>query len=632
MSIKRKPIDVSEPSTPVGSPVKRQSTGKHKQKSIKSPQHVQLNELYNNSEYKSKLGHSFKTKASLTDDCATLHNDPFMCCVLPDFLDDPQFLDGLQNEMEDQIYYQKNNDLYKFQQSDDLKKCKSPHIKALRKLLSGSFVQWLRDVTGIPLSSKIDMTCSRYDHTDTLLCHDDELEGRRIAFILYLVPVWSKEDGGTLDLFNMDEYGQPNDIVKSIIPCRNTFAFFEVTEASHHQVSEVLAEGKVRLSVNGWFHGPNIPRPKRHIEVPRPLEPHIPTEEDILYEWVNPIYLDINVQSQIQEKFEEDSEIELKEFIKEEKYQQLVQEMKDHDVEWEHIGPPNKRNYNAANVKTLPSLMRECIKLFQSEMMFLTLSNMTGLSFHALAPSDSESDDEPDTESDNLGEASKESVKANTERQDSSVMDTGLEHTEPDTDHTIDATHVKVTQRQDSSIMDTNDTHNTGTAIERQDSSVMDTSESMGGHNLRSRARSTSSSECNVSVKGKSKTKKDAGEGKKKNSKEKAPKNPRCHGELRKWQHGDYTLVHDTDSEGAEFALDANFFCCCKGWKQEYGGFTSYITKGEDEELLTVQPLDNSLALVYRDKQSLKFVKHINSLVKQAERDHFYDISFVYYE
>lgn len=39
---------------------------------------------------------------------------------------------------------------------------------------------------------------------DVLLCHDDELEGRRIAFILYLVPPWEKSDGGTLDLFSTD--------------------------------------------------------------------------------------------------------------------------------------------------------------------------------------------------------------------------------------------------------------------------------------------------------------------------------------------------------------------------------------------------------------------------------------------
>lgn len=33
---------------------------------------------------------------------------------------------------------------------------------------------------------------------DVLLCHDDELEGRRIAFIFYLVPEWTKEDGGEM--------------------------------------------------------------------------------------------------------------------------------------------------------------------------------------------------------------------------------------------------------------------------------------------------------------------------------------------------------------------------------------------------------------------------------------------------
>ena len=32
--------------------------------------------------------------------------------------------------------------------------------------------------------------------SDRLLCHDDELQGRRIAFIFYLVPPWTKEDGG----------------------------------------------------------------------------------------------------------------------------------------------------------------------------------------------------------------------------------------------------------------------------------------------------------------------------------------------------------------------------------------------------------------------------------------------------
>ena len=41
------------------------------------------------------------------------------------------------------------------------------------------------------------------------MCHDDDIqgtvEGRRIAFIYYLVPDdWKDSDGGTLDLFETD--------------------------------------------------------------------------------------------------------------------------------------------------------------------------------------------------------------------------------------------------------------------------------------------------------------------------------------------------------------------------------------------------------------------------------------------
>ena len=39
-------------------------------------------------------------------------------------------------------------------------------------------------------------------YLDILLCHDDELDDRRIAFIYYLVPEnWTEQDGGALDLF-----------------------------------------------------------------------------------------------------------------------------------------------------------------------------------------------------------------------------------------------------------------------------------------------------------------------------------------------------------------------------------------------------------------------------------------------
>ena len=72
---------------------------------------------------------------------------------------------------------------------------------------------------------------------DVLLCHDDELEGRRVAYILYLVDEdWNSEDGGGLDLFNVDSNGQPDKITATVQPEWNSLAFFAVTPTSFHQV------------------------------------------------------------------------------------------------------------------------------------------------------------------------------------------------------------------------------------------------------------------------------------------------------------------------------------------------------------------------------------------------------------
>lgn len=58
-------------------------------------------------------------------------------------------------------------------------------------------------MTGIELNEKLALFYAEYRGTDHLLCHDDELEGRRVAFIIYLAPDWSEVDGGSLDLFSV---------------------------------------------------------------------------------------------------------------------------------------------------------------------------------------------------------------------------------------------------------------------------------------------------------------------------------------------------------------------------------------------------------------------------------------------
>jgi len=49
-------------------------------------------------------------------------------------------------------------------------------------------------------------------------------------------------------------------------------------------------------------------------------------------------------------------------------------------------------------------------------------------------------------------------------------------------------------------------------------------------------------------------------------------------------------------------------------------------------QLLTVTPSENSLALVYRDQETLKFVKYLNCEVNKMPNKGFYDLSVTYYE
>ncbi|XP_063801510.1 prolyl 3-hydroxylase OGFOD1 isoform X2 [Pseudophryne corroboree] len=433
-------------------------------------------------------------------------------------------------------FNEKSNDLYKFQQSGDLKSIRDPHICALRKVLFEDFRQWLSEVTNVALETTVDVSCAKYSYTDVLLCHDDELEGRRFAFIYYLVPEWTKADGGSLDLYSTDELGQPGPIAKSLIPSKNTLVFFEVSPVSFHQVSEVLNETKCRLSVSGWFHGPSLERPPRVLDPVPVRSSHIHHDHELLHEWINPLYL--TQEDQIQKKFEDESEILLKDFLKEEKFSAVCAALEAQTIEWELLGPPNRRCYKTATGE-LPDAVTGCMELLRSEAFFLLLSNLTGLKLHSLAPNNEESDEEEGSSQSN----------ANTSAQGGAV---GVEKSGPGAEAGSDRV-------------------------------------------------------------------------------------PMCSGELRHWEHGHYKMIHDHDPEQEEFALDLQLFCGCGDWDMDYGGFTSYIAKEEDEELLTVYPEDNCLALVYRDKETMRFVKHVNhrSLHRDANCSNhkgFWDFAFVYYE
>ncbi|XP_051505625.1 prolyl 3-hydroxylase OGFOD1-like [Myxocyprinus asiaticus] len=482
---------------------------------------------------------AWQRKESYSNGSVQLDCEPFPHCQITHFLQSESFVESLQAELFQLNFNSKSNDLYKFQQSDDLRERREHHISQIRSVIFGEFRLWLSEVLQVDLEAIVDISCAKYEHTDVLLCHDDELEGRRVAFILYLVPPWELTDGGTLDLFSTDEHCQPVNIAKSLLPRWNSLVFFEVSPVSFHQVAEVLTEGKCRLSLSGWFHGHSLPRPPRYMEPPVPRHTHIPRDESVIFDWVNEMYLDPRYQARVQQEFEDSSEICLPSFLQEEKFRQVRSALQSSEIQWERRGPPNKRCYSCADMQNVPSCLKECWELLSSEPFFILLSNLTGLRLHYLAQCDDE--DESDDE------------KSDTENED----------------------EERSTQAEGSSC-----------------------------------AADASSAE----------------------KKAKGP--PTYVGKLRRWARGDYTLLHD--SVKREYGLDLQLHMGCAGWKAEFGGFTSYIAHDEDEELLTVYPEDNSLALVYRDKDTLKFIKHINNSssahLSAPNTTAFYDFCFNYYE
>jgi Rps23 Pro-64 3,4-dihydroxylase Tpa1-like proline 4-hydroxylase len=82
---------------------------------------------------------------------------------------------------------QKNNDLYHFGQSKDLKGLKEPIICKFREVIySTKFRELLKSISGIDtseLEATVDISAAVYSQTQYLLPHDDRLSGRRIAFI-----------------------------------------------------------------------------------------------------------------------------------------------------------------------------------------------------------------------------------------------------------------------------------------------------------------------------------------------------------------------------------------------------------------------------------------------------------------
>ena len=178
-----------------------------------------------------------------------LKSNPHPNLNLPDFFNKNKLI-KLRNEVIKEKYEVVDKDLFTLSHTKDLISSDNPIIKEFYQLLSSKeFISLMEKLTGEKLSNKIDMQSHSMAQGNYLLFHDDVVEGRKIAYILYLTDL-NSNDGGRLQLYDVKNPVKP---VKQIVPKFNSFAFFKVSNKSLHDVEEIKSN-KQRLTIGGWFY------------------------------------------------------------------------------------------------------------------------------------------------------------------------------------------------------------------------------------------------------------------------------------------------------------------------------------------------------------------------------------------
>lgn len=201
-------------------------------------------------------------------------SQPYRWGTIKNLIDD-DLLRNVRKEIMAEIQFtKKETDIYKVFQSGDLANLSAmpedllkrlPSIYKLRSAIySQVFRDYISDVTGSGKLSgiKTDLSLQLYTKTCHLLTHDDVIGSRRVSFILYMPDPdthWKPHYGGGLQLLDSIVPNVPqSDIHSKLTPQFNQIAFFTVQPGkSFHAVEEVKVD-KQRLSLQGWFHIPQM--------------------------------------------------------------------------------------------------------------------------------------------------------------------------------------------------------------------------------------------------------------------------------------------------------------------------------------------------------------------------------------
>ena len=365
-------------------------------------------------------------------------NQPYPHAQIKDLFK-PDFLTAIRDEIKGQTKVNfKESDLFRVYQSIDMANLKPgselsnqlPNVMKLREVLySQEWRSFMESMAGLPpstLISQIDCACNCHAPGCHLLCHDDVIGTRKISYIIYLTePDWKPEEGGSLELYGPqkddDEDCSPLPVSRAW-PIFNSMAFFVVQPGfSFHAVQEVLGD-RPRLSLQGWYHASEPPKnieqatlqqlksrdDKKQTAAAKPelefekeeADKAVLSEEDkeYLVKYLKDEYLTEASINEIQKKFENDSSVQLRNFLRDSWVPKMEpQKMSIYDEsyyksgissEWKLRGPAHKQRFlqyqpdttHAEDSQMVGSLLHHVkTKVFESEQFARYLKRLTSL-------------------------------------------------------------------------------------------------------------------------------------------------------------------------------------------------------------------------------------------------------------
>ncbi len=205
-----------------------------------------------NPEFKNVLSEKFLNKNNILKAKEKFKSaKPYQHIQIKNFLK-KEYAEKILLEAEKLKFKEKESDLFSFKQTDDLYFSKNQFIKKFHSAFcSRKFFNFISEITGEKFSGTMDMSATLYESGSFLLPHDDKLDGRKIAYILYLSKNFSQKDGGSFIVYN-SKSNHPTTTAKKYLPDFNSLLLFKVSKNSFHEVEENISSKK-RYAIGGWI-------------------------------------------------------------------------------------------------------------------------------------------------------------------------------------------------------------------------------------------------------------------------------------------------------------------------------------------------------------------------------------------